>query len=1326
MKKRLLLLSMAIGAVGAALAVTADDVRIYINPGHGSWGPNDRPLATIPYPMLPSTGRPDTCGFYESNTNLWKGFEMRDALKRMGVKDENITMSRTANGPFPYVSGASNEYQYNKKVSVIAAEAEEGDYDMFVSIHSNALTDGSTTNYPLYIYRGTNASESVSGSKSMCQVSWPRHWMDEVDPTYCSSRTINKTNPYIVGDVTFYNGGSTSTNSASGISYYGYLGALKHGVPGFLVEGYFHTYQPARHRALNQDYCRQEGLRLARGAADYFGISGENVGYIMGSVKDAVNSLENSLYTYSSGTIDAHAPINGAVVKLYKGGTQVATYTTDNNYNGIFVFSGLAPGNDYTISVTKGGYTTLTNQGSYTVTANETTYMVLYLTADGTPVTDEKPVGIFAYDLNRTTDDNGNYVFTFKCNAQADEAYLVFTDSVSGDEAGRIALNEVTTGVNTVTLAPEELPGENGQILAWAVNVVGLPITTIQRVNSTYATYTRATMAIDRSPESAHFGTIYVGERVGKDNSGNGLYVCDVNGQPKNSTVYRGGQMLSNLWRICVDGEGKVYLPDWADASSGIFVADPDNLGESFTPFFDGTRASNGLISNNGVGVGCSVPCVWVQGTGANAKLYTVLEDIAGPSGSKNGVGVYNIGQSDGSLLASWNQAPSNYVDIGALEVNGNCNIIADNQGRGLWVAQYRSSGQNTAAVPSLVFVDEQGNVQFNSGRDLPALTGSSISGFAINNTGDLLVINDGDGVLQFYNLSWNGNIPSLTPTGTTYIADARTGTAIHQMAFDWGGNLVCAGKNIGIYSIPTDNNQSTTPARSALSVIKNEVVADTSIVKGIFAYDLNRTEADDGGYTFTFKANADARAAYIIFTDNATGQETGRVALSDVVEGENSITLTKDQLPGDEGQVMNWAVNVVGDAITRITRLNDNYANYNRATVAIDRCPESAHFGNIYVNEFKGRENEGNGIYACDVNGQPKNSTVYNGGLIWANNMRIAVDGEGKIYIPEWGDATSGIYIANPDNLEGTFTQFFVGDRDANGLITNNGESVGGSVSGLWIQGTGADTKLYAYLEDVAGPSGRKNSVGIYNIGQSDGSLLTTWDQAPSSLLDVGNTLPNSNGYIIADAGGRGTWVMEYRSVNQNKPENPSVIFVDNDGNVVYNSGRDLPTLNGSLISAMAINNNGDMMVINDGDGVLQFFNITWNGNTPVLTHNGTSYTADARTDVNAIYQMAFDWGGNLVCSGSNIGIYSIPTDNNQSTTPARSSLTITKGANYIPGDVNCDGVVNVTDVTTLIRYLMGSNPQPFDQNAANFNQDSNINVTDVTSLISYLMSLE
>lgn len=57
-----------------------------------------------------------------------------------------------------------------------------------------------------------------------------------------------------------------------------------------------------------------------------------------------------------------------------------------------------------------------------------------------------------------------------------------------------------------------------------------------------------------------------------------------------------------------------------------------------------------------------------------------------------------------------------------------------------------------------------------------------------------------------------------------------------------------------------------------------------------------------------------------------------------------------------------------------------------------------------------------------------------------------------------------------------------------------------------------------------------------------------------------------------------------------------------------------------------------------------------------------------------------------------------------------------------YQKGDVNHDGVVNVTDVTVLINYLMGSPVECCDI-CGDFNSDGSLNVTDVTLLISSLM---
>lgn len=380
MKKLLLYSAAALLAAGALNAKTIDEVRIYLNPGHGSWGPNDRPNATIPYPNL-SNGMPDTCGFYESNTNLWKVLKLGNTLEKMGVKKENIMYSRVKNGPFPYVKGAPDAEQYNRSLSEICTEVEANNIDIFLSVHSNAASEGTSTNYPLFIYRGTDGADgnAVEGSYEMGKTMWPIFYTNGIDVTSFYSPT----NPNIRGDISFYGSSDTRVDPNNGKSFTGYLGVLKHGAQGFLSEGYFHTYQPARHRALNKDYCGQEGVRYARGLCAWLGGKAETTGYIMGTVKDLHEKMSNPLFNYTAKTNDQWVPINGAKVTLYKAGTEVASYTVDNNYNGVFVFEGLQPGDDYTLDITADGYKPLFDEykAPITVKANETTYPMVYLEA---------------------------------------------------------------------------------------------------------------------------------------------------------------------------------------------------------------------------------------------------------------------------------------------------------------------------------------------------------------------------------------------------------------------------------------------------------------------------------------------------------------------------------------------------------------------------------------------------------------------------------------------------------------------------------------------------------------------------------------------------------------------------------------------------------------------------------------------------------------------------------------------------------------------------------------------------------------------------------
>ena len=351
------------------LWLSASAQRVYINPGHGDWGPNSNNVATITHAIG------DTTGFWESNTNLWKAFALNEKLQAAGF---STLMSREENGPYPYVE---DDVSIDRPLLDLGEEAEWWGATHYISIHSNAGPtgeDGSFANYPLYFYKGYDGEPSNWASEDMASNSILRLYeiFDEgggPEPT------------------TYYSPSNPNLRGSS--SFYGYtLGALDHSVHGYLAEGYFHTYSPARHRALNPDWCRQEGVRYFRGIMDYYGYSGESVGYILGYVRSRTE-FSHAYYIGMPGTNDQFLPINGAKVVLRTAQGQLVKcncypyvdrmlknqdyYTTDGNYNGVFMFENLQPGT-YSISVHASGYQDY--EGTITVYADKTVYPEIFLT----------------------------------------------------------------------------------------------------------------------------------------------------------------------------------------------------------------------------------------------------------------------------------------------------------------------------------------------------------------------------------------------------------------------------------------------------------------------------------------------------------------------------------------------------------------------------------------------------------------------------------------------------------------------------------------------------------------------------------------------------------------------------------------------------------------------------------------------------------------------------------------------------------------------------------------------------------------------------------
>lgn len=58
------------------------------------------------------------------------------------------------------------------------------------------------------------------------------------------------------------------------------------------------------------------------------------------------------------------------------------------------------------------------------------------------------------------------------------------------------------------------------------------------------------------------------------------------------------------------------------------------------------------------------------------------------------------------------------------------------------------------------------------------------------------------------------------------------------------------------------------------------------------------------------------------------------------------------------------------------------------------------------------------------------------------------------------------------------------------------------------------------------------------------------------------------------------------------------------------------------------------------------------------------------------------------------------------------------------VRGDVNLDGVADVSDVTALINYVLGGGGSPFNKTEADFNGDGVIDVTDATAIINLVLN--
>ncbi|MFA6871408.1 MAG: N-acetylmuramoyl-L-alanine amidase [Bacteroidaceae bacterium] len=383
-------------------------VKIFVNPGHGGFDSDDRNITIPPF----SQGDPN--GFWESQSNFDKGIQLRELLQNAGA---TVVMSRNSNAP------TTDTYSDDTPLTQIVAMANASNADYMLSIHSNA--GAGTANHVLQLYAGVDPDDTNTYYTATPYSDEGRAVSTIIANNLYSNQTSVWTSSISVhGDKTF---ARTAMGWSNG---YGVLRGLQ--VPGCISEGSMHDYIPETYRLMNMDYKWLEAWHFFKSFCDYFEAGDITSGNIAGTIHDSrLKNLSN--YYKKAGSRDELLPLTGATVTVQPGNL---TYTTDELFNGFYLFKALEPGT-YTMTFEKDGY--LAQTQSVEVKENETTYFNALLSLERSD-----PPEVISYSPNVAIDEPVTcatpLVFEFNYDVDVVSAENAF--SISPDVEGVISFED--------------------------------------------------------------------------------------------------------------------------------------------------------------------------------------------------------------------------------------------------------------------------------------------------------------------------------------------------------------------------------------------------------------------------------------------------------------------------------------------------------------------------------------------------------------------------------------------------------------------------------------------------------------------------------------------------------------------------------------------------------------------------------------------------------------------------------------------------------------------------------------------------------------------
>ena len=1218
MKKTLLFSALAVATSLTAGAKTADELRVYINPGHGSWTANDRPNPLVGHGAYSRTNT-DTTNFFETNTNLRKGFGVLERLIDYGLKfdrtlnqtgerwqigaardmSNNIVMSHVKCGPYHDDNGTVSQlgdaapediYYYNRNLTEICEEVEANNFDMFISIHSNAATEGTTTNYPLFLYRGYDTPKEEEGvtlahqeiSRKMADACW-----DYAIGNPHAVWTAYKTSKNLRGDINFY--GSSSTRAGK---FKGYLGVLKHSAPGFLVEGYFHTYQPARHRAMNWDVSRVEGIAYARGIADYFGLAKEKFGTIYGIVRDQHEKFRHDYYSPNPASDDIFLPINGCKVTLKKDGKVVAEYTTDNQYNGAYVFDRVEPGK-YTLEFSHPDYK-----------AADPVEVEVKAAADTYPSTRLENVNWVPPTVEYTDYPDPAAKIAGREAASEYAFAATYTDEPIAELEGKIVRRSIVRDGKMYILAIDKLP-TYAQVVADAEK----PVPTI----IVYDLNNKKVLA-NVSTEGAYGSIQNIADiQLTADN----VLVGGNQTKCQYSADY-----VENLPDGTKEPRGTWTLYRWENDENGVPTGKPQawitnqGTGRWYRAYVGGTFAYSGTSTDGNI----SVPAPSI--TAPNYMLRS--ENISIINGEKAGVSSNtspnNIGE---AALGDGYRFTTSPLDADKYVINGKDATYIGNF-KAADAEAYTKETAGAAKVDGAFNIFKYAGVSYMAAAD--QADGKNVGVRLVDISKDV----DNAKAVSTVNTTLEGvDAKSVAAAGEV---EATIDPVDYSVLDAW----------INLYVLRDGKLTKLTTKNVTQPAYKSE-----------YAYGLGLAK-NGSDFDITYMATGDAQAATLVLTPTSEG-DVVRVALPAPVKGQNTYTLTTADVPAGS---YNWAIEI---ASKPSPTANEVFADIRpegdtRGGAVVITDPAQASFGYTVVSHGKAA-----GIDIYNPAGEKVATRVWKDhktfGGAGNTNQSDPFRGherEGKAVLAGWGDKSEGLIVVDPLQEQEPFGMY-AGTKQGNGNHILDGVNLGGGVAGFCFVGEGENTKLFSFSEDHENQNGggsTENSIVRYDLGDS-----WTIDKAPV-VIGYKSMLANQNVEMLGY--GNGFFAAQVRGAGNNAESVPGFFYYSLDEeDVVFNSGTIKSMDNGN--SGIAITVDGKKVAVGE-TGRIAIYDVEWNDGKPALTYS----TEIPMTKSIGWSQMRFDYAGNLhayLRENGGYHVYAMKNDNPVVLTPAPAQTLIAIG---------------------------------------------------------------